>query len=151
MHKRDKLLSIIAEDVDSILEEPRGSNWGRAVKSLLAYVKISFPAPWCAAYVCDRLDKAGLDNPVTGWTPGVLSWYSKRGRAGVKPAPGYLFFLYYPSLRRVGHVGFVESVKGDTVTTIEGNTNTDGSREGYAVCRRKRKLSTIHTFAQTYV
>jgi hypothetical protein len=36
------------------------------------------------------------------------------------------------------HVGIVEASDPLQITTIEGNTNDDGSREGYEVCRRKR-------------
>lgn len=39
-----------------------------------------------------------------------------------------------------GHAGVVISVDGNTFQTIEGNTNTDGSREGYIVAIKTRKL-----------
>jgi hypothetical protein len=35
-----------------------------------------------------------------------------------------------------GHVGLVEQVAGVVLTTIEGNTNDGGSREGIGVFRR---------------
>lgn len=37
-----------------------------------------------------------------------------------------------------GHIGVVESVDGNFMYTIEGNTNAAGSREGTAVLRKKR-------------
>lgn len=39
-----------------------------------------------------------------------------------------------------GHIGIVESVKDGVMTTIEGNTNLAGSREGTHVLRKTRKL-----------
>lgn len=39
-----------------------------------------------------------------------------------------------------GHIGIVESIKDGVMTTIEGNTNLSGSREGTHVLRKTRKL-----------
>lgn len=41
----------------------------------------------------------------------------------------------------LGHAVLVESVEGDYVNTIEGNTNAAGSREGQEIARKKRKLN----------
>jgi hypothetical protein len=53
--------------------------------------------------------------------------------------PGYLFLI-----RRTAtdwtHIGIVESLEGEAMLTIEGNTNDQGSREGFEVCRRRRAL-----------
>ena len=44
-----------------------------------------------------------------------------------------------------GHVGFIESVQGVVLTTIEGNTNDGGSREGVGVFRRNgRRINGIN-------
>jgi hypothetical protein len=43
----------------------------------------------------------------------------------------------------LGHTGFVERIDGTSIHTIEGNTNDTGSREGYEVCKRIRKMSQI--------
>ena len=150
--KQQLLLDIIRDDVGQILEEPRGSNWGIAVKGILATVGITFPAPWCAAYVCDRLKKAGIDGPRTGWSPSIAEWYRARDKLqiGGEPEPGWIFHIFYHNLRRIGHVGFVENYdfKGKLVTTIEANTNLDGSREGYGVFRRFRPLGSIRSFGK---
>lgn len=39
-----------------------------------------------------------------------------------------------------GHIAIVKNVVGDTVTTIEGNTNGVGSREGDRVAEKKRVM-----------
>ena len=61
--------------------------------------------------------------------------------------PGAIFIMDFG--KGVGHTGLVVKVNKDgTVDTIEGNTNDEGSREGYEVCRRVRKLSSIKGFIQ---
>jgi peptidoglycan hydrolase-like protein with peptidoglycan-binding domain len=54
--------------------------------------------------------------------------------------PGYLF-LVRKGPNAWQHIGIVEAVSGDTITTIEGNTNTNGSAEGYEVCRQTRAIA----------
>lgn len=45
-----------------------------------------------------------------------------------------------------GHAGVVTNViDANTIETIEGNTNTDGSREGYIVATKTRKINTPHS------
>jgi hypothetical protein len=44
-----------------------------------------------------------------------------------------------------GHTGFIEKIEGGLLTTIEGNTNNNGSREGVGVFRRKaRTINSIN-------
>ena len=67
-------------------------------------------------------------------------------RASDRPSlvrPGMVFVLATGGGH--GHVGFVESLTGVVLTTIEGNTNEGGSREGVGVFRRVgRRISTIN-------
>jgi hypothetical protein len=57
--------------------------------------------------------------------------------------PGQQFILSFGN--NTGHTGLVESIEttneGTIVHTIEGNSNSDGGREGYAVVRHQRKLT----------
>jgi len=126
-------------------EVPRGSNWGAFVQTCLASVGIAFPAAWCQAFVYRVLKEGGVKSHRTG---GCLEcWRNSPNKLLAKDAtpenvlPGYQFI--YDHGHGKGHTGFVESVlpKG-TMVTIEGNSNTDGSRDGYAVVRLKRR--TIH-------
>lgn len=60
---------------------------------------------------------------------------------GVRPTPGSMFFLRGGPYGYL-HVGIVEAAHDDgTMTTIEGNTNDDGSANGYEVARRVRRIS----------
>jgi hypothetical protein len=151
----DTLLCLIRDDVGRVLEEPKGSNWGAAVKAILGTVGIITPAPWCAAYVCDRLKKAGIEGPMSGWSPSIAEWYRSRGRLqiGGVPRPGWTFHIYFSSLHRIAHVGFVESYseRRALVTTIEANTNLDGSRDGYGVFRRVRPANGIRSYGKTII
>lgn len=126
------------------LEEiPRGSNWGEHCKKYLNSVGINFPASWCMAFVywCCR-EAYGVNNPLFK-TGGVLAQWNKtpKDKRLAKPEIGSIFIMDFG--KGLGHTGFVYGIEGDSVLTIEGNTNDTGSREGYEVCKRKRKISSI--------
>jgi hypothetical protein len=57
--------------------------------------------------------------------------------------PGHIFIMNFGS--GLGHTGLVERVTGGKIVTIEGNTNTGGSREGIGVFRRElRKIVDVN-------
>lgn len=110
--------------------------------------------PWCAGFACFVLRQAceslGADLPLT---PSVscdsLAASARerglflRGGPGLDPArvtPGSLFLSRRTDTDWV-HTGIVLRCGEDVAETIEGNTNDDGSREGYEVCRRSRGVS----------
>lgn len=121
-------------------EQPHGSNWGPHVQKYLASVGIKFPAAWCMAFVYWCCSTADQDTPLAK-TGGVLDqWNKVMPRYKVKkPEPGDIFVMNFG--KGLGHTGFVERVDGLNILTIEGNTNDEGSREGYEVARRVRKIS----------
>ncbi|EEH1521384.1 CHAP domain-containing protein [Salmonella enterica subsp. enterica] len=124
-----------------VQEQPRGSNQGPEVSQYLQSVGINFPAAWCAAFVVWCHVQAGISSiPHTG---GVLDMWNKArsDHAVAQPQPGDVFIMDFG--RGKGHAGIVERVEGDTLHTIEGNTDASGGREGYEVARRTRKLSSI--------
>jgi hypothetical protein len=137
-------------------EQPRGSNSGTFVQACLKSVGIGFPAAWCQAFVYKCYEEAikGLEqeeaNPVVR-TGGVLKcWNETKFRKLT-----YKEIFHYPELIKPGdqiimdfgkgrgHTGIVEWVEGFIVHTIEGNTNDEGSREGYEVARMKRHVSKL--------
>ncbi|MBM6483439.1 CHAP domain-containing protein [Klebsiella pneumoniae] len=127
-----------------VCEQPKGSNKGPEVSQYLRTVGINFPAAWCAAFVVWCHQQAGVTTiPRTG---GVLDmWNKARAKHSVnEPQPGDVFIMDFG--RGKGHTGFVERFSGDSVHTIEGNTDANGGREGYEVARRTRKLSSIKGF-----
>ncbi len=140
-------------------EVPKGSNWGDDVQKYLASVKITFPASWCMAFVYWCIEESkirikdgtgGLRNPLVK-TGGVLKQWNDIEQQPFQPKckfttplPGDIFIQDHG--KGLGHTGFVESVDGDKIHTIEGNTNDTGSREGYEVCRRTRLISSCVGF-----
>lgn len=136
-----KVVEIAASQV-GVSEQPKGSNRGPEVDQYLQAVGIRFPAPWCAAFVVWCHNRAGIEIPRTG---GVLDLWNKSAANRVnEPQPGDVMILDYGKGK--GHTGIVESVAGDLVHTIEGNTNDEGSREGYEVAGRVRKISAAKGF-----
>ena len=107
--------------------------------------------PWCAGFVSFILKQAcktlGMPLPIhTSFSCDSLAASAKeRGlflnesdaKHNATIAPGS-FFLDQRSPRDWVHTGIVQSVDDDVFHTIEGNTNDDGDREGYEVCRRIR-------------
>ena len=55
----------------------------------------------------------------------------------VKPGD---IFLVVKSEHDWVHTGIITKVDGTSIHTVEGNTNDEGSREGYEVCRRIRDI-----------
>lgn len=127
-------------------EIPRGSNWGEPVKTYLKSVGINFPASWCMAFVYWCYQQVslelGIPNPAVK-SGGVLATWNKTPKQfkGSTPVIGSVFIMDFG--HGLGHTGIVEKFDDTYVYTIEGNTNDTGSREGYEVCRRKRKRSSI--------
>lgn len=147
-----------------VLEDPLGSNRGPRVDQYLRAAGLD-PTEghfaWCAAFVYWCFDQSsaalGSRNPVIK-TAGVLDHWNRAGAAGVhrlanaecvaQPSlvlPGLIFIL--TTSNGNGHTGLVENVRGSILTTIEGNTNEGGSREGIGVFRRTtRRISDMRGF-----
>ncbi|MFG6416049.1 CHAP domain-containing protein [Roseateles sp. DC23W] len=113
---------------------------------------------WCACflYYCfdEAAKQAGRRNPLIK-TAGCQDHWNKARAAGIteitgaratqKPAlvkPGMIFIMAFGG--GTGHTGIVESVQGGFITTIEGNSNNEGSRDGFGVFRLTRKINTIN-------
>lgn len=126
-------------------EIPKNSNWGEHVQKYLKSVGITFPASWCMAFVYWCCKEANPSTPLFK-TGGVLKQWQKTApeRKRKIPQPGDIFIMDFGG--GLGHTGFVEDVIGTNIHTIEGNSNDEGSREGYEVCRRVRKISSCIGF-----
>ncbi len=64
------------------------------------------------------------------------------------PKMGDVFGLYFPEKGRIAHVGFVDKWQDPWVTTVEGNTNVLGSREGDGVYRKRRLVRSVYRVAR---
>ncbi len=115
------------------------------------------PWPWCAGFVTFVLKQAaqvsGTKTPITGsFSCDVLANQAKEKSRFVSEnsikKDASLFtnahlgecciFLVRRTSTDWTHTGFAFNYDGSTFQTIEGNTNDEGSREGYEVCRRTR-------------
>lgn len=141
----------IASSQIGVSEIPKGSNWGDGVKKYLNSVGINFPAAWCMAFVYWCTDQAakelGVKNPLIK-TGGVMAQWNQipKSMKHTEPQPGDIFIMDFGVGK--GHTGFVTAVQGDRIQTIEGNSNDEGSREGFEVCRKPngRKISSCKGF-----
>lgn len=142
-------------------EDPIGSNWGKVVQGYLKCVGLTAPAAWCQAFAYWCYEKASLNaackNPMVK-TAGVLDCWHKTAenlklhatealaRPDLVSAGDQIIFKHAAG---TGHTGIVECIERGAdgiwmAHTIEGNTNHDGSREGYEVERKLRKLTDPH-------
>lgn len=145
--KQEALVKLFASYV-GIKEEPLGSNNGPMVDKFNAScgLKRHDHAPWCASvahygYIANGLTGKGAYSP---------SWFDKKRRISqtdVQPAD--IGLIYFPSKGRYAHtIAAIEKPVRSVgrivqVTTLEGNTNAQGSREGDQFARRIRPADTV--------
>jgi len=114
--------------------------------------------PWCQAFVYWAFNEAsrqlGIPNP-TPKTAGVLAHWNaaKTIPSATRFTPKQLLadlsqasagsLVVYDFGGGLGHIAFIEQCNDDgRLSTVEGNTNTDGSRNGIGVFRlTRRKIS----------
>jgi hypothetical protein len=100
--------------------------------------------PWCAMFISWCAAQAGISEkiiPKLAYVPYMVDFFKAKGLYRDKklywPRPGDIIFFGDAS-----HVGLVESVSGNTVVTIEGNTSRTGnSSNGDGVYRRYRNCA----------
>jgi len=144
---------VVLYSLQHLREEPReigGQNKGPWVRLYMKGVE-GRSYPWCAGFVCFILEQAcgslGIPVPLeTSFSCSALARAAKsagiylEGNMGMdrgRIAPGSIF------LSRGGptgwaHTGIVAQVKDEVFLSIEGNTNDEGSHEGYEVSKRIR-------------
>jgi hypothetical protein len=125
------------------VREKTGKNDGKRVEEYLASVKLKKGNPYCAAFVSWVYKEAGYDLPRTGWSPALFP----AARLAKAAAPGNVFGIYFPALKRIAHCGLVVSSRSDWVSTVEGNTDASGGREGGGVYQRLRHKKSIRLYS----
>ena len=107
--------------------------------------------PWCAGFACFILGQAckctNSTHPVkSSFSCDYLAVDARNRGVFLKESqvadktqitPGSLFLVRKTATDWI-HTGIVEKAEDDFMYTIEGNTNDEGSREGYEVCKRIR-------------
>jgi len=157
---RAAVLEVAASQI-GVMEVPRGSNRGPEVDQYLNSVASGLLGqPWCMAFIywCfgQAANNLNVPNPAPK-TAGVLrSWRLAQGKPSARiltkadvardptsVEPGMVFYI--DTGGGTGHAGFVTTVIGGRLTTIEGNTNEGGSREGIGVfTRTRRRIDSIN-------
>lgn len=159
MNILETVLRIAATQVGQ-MEEPPGSNRGRMVDAYQRAIGLD-PAganAWCMAYVfwcfAEAAKELHVQNPAIKSAQCLDVWrrasqlsapkqltstQAKTNWKAVKP--GMIFILEINASTGAGHTGIVESVsyQSGILTTLEGNSNENGSREGLGVFRLKRR------------
>lgn len=111
--------------------------------------------PWCAGFNTFIVKQAAKICGIPTALPRTYScdvlgmWARNNGKLVSGSAgnlslvkPGHLF-LVRKSRNDWQHTGIVIEMTPEYCVTIEGNTNDEGSREGYEVCRRIRGFGTL--------
>lgn len=142
----EALLAQCAEDRNT-QESPRGSNRGKRVEQMLRYTGLGGGYPWCAAAVATwGVEALGESWPVprSADCDALLAWAKRRVCLHASSPQRGDIFLVMKSADDAIHTGIVSSVIDEnTIQTWEGNTNNDGSREGYRVCYRTRTRGSL--------
>lgn len=141
----DKAIEVARTQL-GVHEDAGNKNTGPQVDEYLKSVGLGPGYSWCMAFVywCYKqaASQLAVDNPLAK-TAGVLDqWNRRRLHFGyVQPTPGDIFIMDFG--KGLGHTGMVTKVEGIWIYTIEGNSNDEGSREGYEVCERRRSVDKI--------
>lgn len=154
----DALNIAVREEASRVREIPRNSNRGPRVEEYLRRTGLGPGYAWCCAFVYWCIDEAakaqGRANPMVK-TAGCLDHWNRAKRSGANRIlkrhavddpglirPGMVFIMDYGG--GAGHTGFVESTAGGLLSTLEGNTDASGTREGGGVYRLTRKVAHIN-------
>jgi len=158
MTKSELIQIVVAKAKDELGVKETNDNSGTRVKQYQAATTLGGSHwPWCAALVSwcikEAEKKTGLDIPWSFSASCDVLWADGRSRAIIRSSPqvGDVFLVKakkgngYSTADAI-HTGFVVGVHGPKFTTVEGNTNDDGGREGVAVLGHTRDVGERYAF-----
>ena len=101
--------------------------------------------PWCMVFVQWVFDQASVKLPTRTASCGALMRAAKAAGCWVTKGyqPGDVVIYDFPGGAATDHCGIVESVDGNYISAIEGNTSSASDADGGAVERRARKFAQI--------
>lgn len=98
--------------------------------------------PWCSYFATSMWRAAGVDIPKYGFTGDVYKWGERhhcaydRQQIAKQARPGdTILFGTGPSWSGSEHIGIIEKVDGNKITTIEGNSSDQVMRHTYVLPR----------------
>src|SRR5690606_18996251 len=109
------------------------------------YPRDGYGYPWCAVFVAWCAEKAGIASlyPKTAGCLTAVNWFRNQGRFSFYPAVGAQVFF---GSGGGTHTGLVIAYDADTITTVEGNTNANGSAEGDGVYLKTRQRRDAYVY-----
>lgn len=138
MATAEQILTIARAEI-GVRESPAGSNRQKYGKAY-GWDGVA----WCAIFVWWCFHKAGVEKLLPTKTASCWQMMDAAKKAGLWVTSGYhpgdvLIYKFGASY----HTGICESVSGNTVTAIEGNTGINNNANGGAVMRRKRSVAFV--------
>lgn len=141
MATAQQILEIAKKEI-GVRESPAGSN-----KQKYGEVYGWNSVAWCAIFVWWCFKQADADALLPKKTASCWELMNEAKKAGLWVTsgfrPGDVLIYDFPGGSTTDHTGICESVSGDSVTAIEGNTGTTNQANGGMVMRRKRPVSQI--------
>lgn len=146
-----RLIALALDEV-GFHEGKTGGHWNNRTKYAGEVPGLAWAdgQPWCAVFVSWLALVGGAAElfPRTASCDAGAAWFRERGQWSEYPAIGAQVFYGTPA--DLNHTGFVIDFDADTITTVEGNTNVTGSREGDGVYRKVRRRRDAHVVGYGY-
>jgi hypothetical protein len=132
-------------------EGKSGGHWNNKTKYAPAVPGLEWAdwQAWCATFVSWVAMTAGAAAlfPRTASCAAGVAWFKSKSQWSEYPAIGAQVF-FGPGGGT--HTGLVVDYDANTITTIEGNTNTSGSAEGDGVYRKTRQRRDAYVYGYGY-
>lgn len=134
------------------LKELTGDNDHPQIQQWLKQCGLNGQYPWCAAFMTGIHNASEVPNPesarVVDWFKHNVTWKREFGEIPeYTPKTGMVGGLYYRSLGRYGHIFLIVGEDKNNFYTLEGNTNSGGSREGDGVYKKIRSKKSVAVMA----
>ena len=138
-------LLAVARGELGVCESPGGSNCVKYNTWYYGHAVSGGEYPWCMAFIQWVFHRAGVALPRLTASCGELMRAAQAAGCWVTAGyrPGDVAIYDFPGGKDTDHCGIVESVRGDSVTAIEGNTGAGNDANGGQVQRRVRPLCQV--------
>ncbi|MEV5573824.1 CHAP domain-containing protein [Spirillospora sp. NPDC052269] len=125
-----KLLDVARQQIGYQAKDDGYSKYGEWYRTAVDGDHDSYfsTAPWCDMFLAWAARQAGVTQQAGQFASTIehAKWFQKQGAFGHTPEAGALVFYDWSrsgDVDQIDHVGLVESVDGDCLHTIEGNTD----------------------------
>lgn len=134
---------VIVEAKKYLYVREEGYNRSQDIDAWNRLAGVDLGSPYCASFVSFVNAQVGLKAPISAWAPDQV----RRNNVPFSSLKsGDVFGIYFPSKKRIAHVGFVDRIKGSFLLTVEANTSPDAvagsasDRDGQGVYARRRPV-----------